>query len=99
MYENKGRAGRYNQRYVNAYKEIIFSADIPTYATFLTELRRHQAIDEYIYDRKLMKDTLRKLTWEGLQKYIAMDDETMIDKRTGEVLNLEVDSTYYKNKF
>ena len=28
-----------------------------------------------------------------------MDGETMIDKRTGEVLNPEVDSTYWKDKF
>ena len=28
-----------------------------------------------------------------------MVDETMIDKRTGEVLGPEVDSTYWKDKF
>ena len=46
-----------------------------------------------------MDDTLRKLAWEGLQKNIVMDDETLIDKRTGEVLGPEVDYMYYKNKF
>ena len=52
-----------------------------------------------MYDQKLMKDTVRKLVWEGLQKNIVMDVDTMIDKGTGEVLDLEVDSTYRKDKF
>ena len=52
-----------------------------------------------MYDQKLMEDTMRKLAWEGLQKNIVMDGGTMIDKRTGEVLNPEVDSTYWKDKF
>ena len=46
-----------------------------------------------------MEDTMRKLAWEGLQKNIVIDHDTMIDKRTGEVLNREVDSTYWKDKF
>ena len=46
-----------------------------------------------------MEDTVRKSVWEGLQRNIVMDGETMIDKKTGEVLDLEVDSTYWKNKF
>ena len=66
---------------------------------YLNELRKQQAIDQYVYDQKLMDDTIRKLAWEGLQKNIVMDGDTMIDKRTGEVLNPEVDSTYWKDKF
>ena len=46
-----------------------------------------------------MEDTMRKFTWDRLQKNIVVDDDTMIDKRTGEVLNPEVDSTYWKDKF
>ena len=47
-----------------------------------------------------MDDTIRKLAWEGLQKNIVMDgDGMMIDKRTGEVLDPEVDLTYWKEKF
>ena len=46
-----------------------------------------------------MEDTMRKFTWERLQKNIVVDDDTMIDKRTGDVLNPEVDSTYWKDKF
>ena len=46
-----------------------------------------------------MEDTVRKSVWEGLQRNIVMDGETMIDKKTGEELDLEVDSTYWKNKF
>ena len=65
----------------------------------LDELRKKQVIDKKIYDQKLMEDTMRKLTLEGLQKNIMMDGETMIDKRTGEVLDPEVDSTYWKDKF
>ena len=40
-----------------------------------------------------MYDTLRKLARDELQKNIAMDDETMIGRRIGEVLDPEVDST------
>ena len=40
-----------------------------------------------------MGDTMRKLAWEGLPKFIVMDQDTMIDKRTGEVLDPEADST------
>ena len=46
-----------------------------------------------------MEHTIRKLAWEGLQKNIVMDGDTMIDKRTGEVLDPEVDFTYWKDKF
>ena len=42
---------------------------------------------------------MRKLACEGLQKNIVMDGDTIIDKRTGEVLDPEVDSTYWKDKF
>ena len=54
----------------------------------LDELRKQQ-----------MEDTMRKLAREGLQENIVMDSDTMIDKRTGEVLDPEVDSTYWKGKF
>ena len=65
----------------------------------LGELRKQQAIDQKIYDQKLMEDTMWKLAWEELQKNIVMDGDTMIDNRTGEVLNPEVDSTYWQDKF
>ena len=42
---------------------------------------------------------MRKLAWGGLQKIIVMDGDTMINKRIGEVLDPEVDSTYWKDKF
>ena len=42
---------------------------------------------------------MRKLAWERLQKNIVIDGDTMIDKRTGEVLDSEADSTYWKDKF
>ena len=65
----------------------------------LAELRKQQAIDQHVYHQKLMEDAMRKLEWEELQKYIVMDGDKMIDKRTSEVLNPEVDSTYWKDKF
>ena len=79
-------------------KEIIFGSDTPACMACLGELRKQQVIDQKIYDQKLMEDTMRKLAWEGLQKNIVIDHDTMIDKRTGEVLNPEVDSTYWKDK-
>ena len=39
---------------------------------------------------------MRKLAWVELQKNM-MNDDTMIDKRTCEVLSPEVDSTYWKD--
>ena len=46
-----------------------------------------------------MEDTVRKLAWDELQKNIVMDDDVMIDGRTGEVLDPEVDFTYRNDKF
>ena len=42
---------------------------------------------------------MRKLAWEGLQRNIVMDGDTMINKRTGEVLDPKADSKYWKDKF
>ena len=52
-----------------------------------------------MYDQRLLEDIVRKLAWEGLQKNIVVDGNTMIDKRTGDVLDPEVDPTYWKDKF
>ena len=84
---------------IKGYKEIIFGSDTPACVACLDELRKQQIIDQKVYDQKLMEDTMRKLAWEGLQRSIVMDGDTMIDKRTGEVLDPEVDSTYWKYKF
>ena len=65
----------------------------------LDELQKQQFIDQKIDDQRLMEDTVRKLDWEGLQKNIVIDGGTMIDKRTGEMLDPEVDSAYWKDKF
>ena len=35
----------------------------------------------------------------GTSKNIAIDGDTMIDKRTGEMLDPEADSTHWKGKF
>ena len=45
-----------------------------------------------------MEDTIRKFAWEGLQRNIVMDGDTMIDMRTGAVLVSDVGSTYWKSK-
>ena len=84
---------------ITEYKEIIFGSDTPDCMACLDELRKQQIIDQHVYDQRLIDDTVRKLAWEGLQKNIAMNDDTMIDKRTGEVLDPEVDCTYWKDKF
>ena len=67
--------------------------------TCLDEHRKQQVIDKKVYDQKLMDDTLRRLAWDKLQKNIVMDGDIIIDRRTGEVLGPEVDSTCWKNKF
>ena len=84
---------------ITMYKEIIFGSDTPAHMPCLEERRKQQVIDQEIYDQKLTEDTVKKVAWEGLQKNIVMDGDTMIDKRTGEVLGPEVDSTYWKDKF
>ena len=84
---------------ITRYKEIIFVSDTPACMAYLDELRKQQVIDQKMYDQKLMEDTMRKLEWKGLQRNIVMDGDTMIDKRSGEVLAPEIDSTYWKNKF
>ena len=68
---------------ITKYKEIIFGADTPAYMACLDELRKQKVIDEKLYDQKLMDDTVRKLAWDGLQKKIMMDGDTMINRRTG----------------
>ena len=83
---------------IKVYKEIIFGSDTFVCMTCLDELQKQQAIDQHVYDQRLMDDTITKLAWEGLQKNIVMDGNTMIDKRMGKVLD-EVDLTYWKEKF
>ena len=65
----------------------------------LDEFRKQQVIDQKIYDQKLMEGMVGKLAWKGLQKNIVMDDDGMIDRRTGEVLHPEVDFTCWKDHF
>ena len=84
---------------IRMYKEIMFCSDISACMACLDELRRQQVIDQKIYDQKLMEDMMRKLAWEGLQKNIVMDGDTLIDKKTGEVLDPEADTTYWKDRF
>ena len=84
---------------ITEYKELILGSDIPVCVACLNDLRRQQVINQKVYGQRLMDDMVRKLAWEGLQKNIAMDGDTMIDKETGEVLGPEVDSTCWQNKF
>ena len=84
---------------ITKYKGIIFGSVSPACMACQEELRRQQVIDQKVYDQKLMEDMIRNLAWEGLQKNIVMDGDTMIDKRTSEVFDPEVDSTYWKDKF
>ena len=47
---------------ITRYKEIVLSSDTPACMACLDELRRQQAIDQKIYDQRLMEDTTKKLT-------------------------------------
>ena len=67
--------------------------------TYLDEILKQQVIGKKSYDRKLMDDTIKKLAWDGLQKNRAIDGNTIIDGRTSEVLDPEVDYMYWKDKF
>ena len=84
---------------IKVYKEIIFGSDTSFCMASIAELWKQQIIDQHVHDQNLMDDTIRKLAWEGLQRNIAKDGNTMINKRTGEVLGHGVDSTYWKDKF
>ena len=53
---------------IKKFKEIIFGSDTPACMVCLEQLRKHQIIDQKIYDQKLMEDTMRKLGWEGYWK-------------------------------
>ena len=46
---------------ITRYKEIVLSSDTPACMACLDELRRQQAIDQKIYDQRLMEDTTKKL--------------------------------------
>ena len=84
---------------IKKYNKIIFGPYSPVYKTCLNELQKQQDIDKKVFDQTLMDDMVRKLAQEGLQKNIVMDGDTMIDRKTGEALDLEVDSTCWQNKF
>ena len=75
-------------------RRLFIGPCTPVSMTCLDELRRQQVINEKVYDQNLMDDPVRKLAWEGVQKNMVMDGDTMIDRRTGEVLGHEVDFTY-----
>ena len=81
------------------YKEIIFGPDSRVCMACLNELRNQQIINEKVYDQKLMDDMIMKLAWDELQKNMVMDGDVIIDRRTGEVFNPEIDYTRWKNKF
>ena len=99
LHENKKELDEAIKDTIIKYKEIIFGPDTLACMVCLDELPKQQAIDNKVYDRRLMSDTVRKLAWEGLQTNIVMDRDTMIDKRSGEVLGPEVASMYWKDKF
>ena len=86
---------------IKGYKEILFCSDTPVCMACLNELRKQQITDQNLYDQRLINDTIRKLAWDGLRKNIVIDEESdiMIDKRTGEVLDPEVDSTHWKDRY
>ena len=76
------------------YKEIIFGVDTPVCTECLNELRKQQVINEVLYRKKLLGDTVRKPTMDNM----AVDGEMMIHMKTVEVLWPEVDYTCLKEK-
>ena len=88
-----------NKDTITKYKEIILGADSPACIACLDELWKQLVIDQRAYDQKLMDYTLTKLAWDGFQKNIVMDGDTMIDGRTGKMLSPGVDSRYARNQF
>ena len=85
--------------HITKYKEIIFGSDTLVCMACLDELRKQQVIDQKVYDQKVMENMMKKLAWEGLQRNIVTDRDMIINKRTGEVLDPEVDSMYWKDNF
>ena len=57
--------------------------DNPISKESLNELQKQKSIDDKEYNQKLTNDALRKLTWDN----IVVDDEILIEKRTGEALS------------
>ena len=57
--------------------------DNPVRKESLNELQKQKNIDDREYNQKLTNDALRKLTWDN----IVVDDEILIEKRTGEALS------------
>ena len=53
---------------IKGYQEIVFDLDTPVCMACLNELRKQQAIDQYVHDQKLIDDMIRKLARDGLQK-------------------------------
>ena len=97
--ETKEELGKLFKDTITKYKEIIFDPDTPVCTVCLDKLRKQQVIGKKVYDQSLIDDKLRKLSWDRLQKNIVMDGDTMIDGRTSELLDPEVDSTYERNQF
>ena len=97
--ETKEELGKLFKDTITKYKDIIFDADTPVCMVCLDKLRKQQVIGKKVYDQSFIDDKLRKLAWDRLQKNIVMDGDTMIDGRTSELLDPEVDSTYERNQF
>ena len=93
--ETKKELGKLFKDTITKYKEIIFDPDTPVCMVFLDKLRKQQVTGKKVYDQSLIDDKLRKLAWDRLQKNIVMDGDTMIDGRTSELLDPDVDSTWF----
>ena len=81
------------------YKEIIFGVDIPTYIECLDELLRQQVLHKKVSYQKLLNDAVRRLAWKQFQENTVVNGDMLIDKKTGAVLDPELDYICYKEKF
>ena len=71
--------------------------DSPICKKCLDELEKQQVIDEKVYDKMRIDDTVRKLY--GFQENVVTNGNIMTDTKTGEFLSPEVDCNYWKEKF
>ena len=81
------------EKTIKIYKEMIFDSEILCKAC-LDELRKQKKIDNYMYNKCLMKAMLRELSLDFICK-----DDMKIDKTTGEVVGPVIENNYYPVKF
>ena len=82
---------------ITGYKETIFGSDTPSvWRVWMNFESNKSLIKKYMIKSWWMR---KEGDPEELQKNIVIDGDTMIDGTTSVVLDSEVDSTYWEDKF